>query len=70
MRRGVRGGPGRSGGVLGYPLDQLHEEVAFIGYYFHWPLREILELPHDDRRRWVGEISAINRRLRAEAESE
>jgi hypothetical protein len=65
----VRGGRKPVGGILGYPLDQLHEEVAFIAYYFHWPLREILELQHADRRRWVEEISSINRRLRDEAES-
>jgi hypothetical protein len=70
VRDEIRGRPVRTGGVVGYPLDQLHEEVAFIAYYFHWPLREILELPHDDRRRWVEEISGINRRLRETAVGE
>ena len=51
------------GGVIGYPLDQLHEEVAYIAYYFHWPLREILELEHADRRLWADEIANINRKL-------
>jgi hypothetical protein len=62
----VRGGAGRSGGIVGYPLAQLQEEVAFIAYYFHWPLGRILELEHGDRRRWVEEISGINRKLREE----
>jgi hypothetical protein len=31
-------------------------------------MRDILELEHPDRRRWVEEISAINQRLREEAE--
>jgi hypothetical protein len=48
----------------------LYEEVAFISYYFHWPLWDILFLEHADRRRWVDEISAINQRLRAEAREE
>jgi hypothetical protein len=49
-------------------LEQLYEEVAFIAYYFHWPLKDILELEHDDRRTWVEQISGINSRLREEVE--
>jgi len=49
--------------VIGYPLDQLYEEVAHIAYYFHWPLRDILELEHAERRRWVEEIGKMNQRL-------
>ncbi len=49
--------------MTGYPLDQLYEEVAYIAYHFHWPLREILELEHAERRRWVEQIGRINRRL-------
>jgi hypothetical protein len=56
------------GGIVGYPLDQLHEEVAYIAYHFHWPLAEVLELEHADRRRWANEIAAINRRLNEQAE--
>lgn len=48
---------------MGYPLDQLYEEVAYIAYYFHWPLLEILELEHAERRHWVEEIADINRKL-------
>lgn len=48
---------------MGYPLDQLYEEVAYIAYYYHWPLQEILELEHAERRRWVEQIADINRRL-------
>jgi hypothetical protein len=66
----IRGGVRQPGGIVGYPLDQLHEEVAFIAYYYHWPLHEILELEHPDRRQWVNEISSINRRLREEVEVE
>jgi hypothetical protein len=41
----------------------LHEEVAFVAYHFHWPLRDILDLQHAERRRWVAEISSINQRI-------
>ena len=37
--------------------------MAFIAYHFHWSQAEILALEHADRRRWVQEISTINRRL-------
>jgi hypothetical protein len=49
--------------VIGYPLDRLFEEVAFVAYHFHWPHDEILALDHASRRTWVSEICAINRRL-------
>ena len=63
MRSGVRGGAERHGGVLGYPLKPLYEEVAFLSYHFHWPLETILDLEHADRRRWVEEISGIHQRM-------
>jgi hypothetical protein len=50
-------------------LEQLQQEVAFIAYYFHWPMETIFDLQHTDRRGWVEEISAINRRLREDLES-
>ncbi len=59
FRRGARD----IGGILGYPLDRLHQEVAYVAYHFHWPQSEILALEHADRRRWVQEIAAINRRM-------
>lgn len=58
----LRHGDAGPGGILGYPLKLLYEEVAFIAYHFHWPVDSILDLEHRDRRRWVGEISAINQR--------
>ncbi len=48
---------------MGYPLDPLYEEVAFVAYHFHWPHDQVLSLEHVERRRWVQEISNINGRL-------
>jgi hypothetical protein len=62
----VRGGAEQLGGILGYPLKALYEEVAFLAYHFHWPHDEIMALEHADRRRWVEEVSAINRRMNEE----
>lgn len=47
---------------MSYPLDRLHEEVAFLAYHFTWAHDEVMALEHADRRRWVAEISAINER--------
>nr|WP_257785103.1 DUF6760 family protein [Rhodococcus sp. WB1] len=34
--------------------------MAFIAYHFHWSVDSVMQMEHADRRRWVGEISAIN----------
>jgi hypothetical protein len=63
----VRGGCYGLGKILGYPLDSLYEEVAFIAYHFHWDLQRILELEHPERAHWVAEISSLNERANEEA---
>jgi len=49
--------------MTGYPSEVLFEEVAFIGYYLHWPYDQIMGLDHIERRRWVVEVSKINQRV-------
>jgi hypothetical protein len=39
-----------------YATDRLFEEVAYVAYHFHWPLR----------LRFVEEIGRINKRLSEE----
>ena len=68
MRARFCGGVERLGGVLGYPLKKIYEEVAFVAYHFHWPPDAILDLEHAERRRWVEEISTLNRRVNEGAE--
>jgi hypothetical protein len=46
-----------------YASDRLYEEIAYVAYHFHWPLSELLDLEHAERRRYVGEIETINARL-------
>ncbi|WP_188316786.1 DUF6760 family protein [Solihabitans fulvus] len=46
-----------------YAVDRLHEEIAYIAYHFHWTRSEILDLDHQERRRWVREIAGINTRV-------
>jgi hypothetical protein len=55
--------------VIGYPLEDLYREVAYIAYHFHWPLDEILEMEHRERHIWVKEISGINKRINEQMES-
>lgn len=49
--------------MIGYPLDRLHEEVAFLGYYLHWDFETILNMEHRDRMRWCDEASKINKQV-------
>ncbi len=57
------GGPREPGGIAGYPLERVYEEVAYLAYHFHWPAETVLEMEHPERRRWVEEVASINRKL-------
>jgi hypothetical protein len=70
VRARVRGGGAGVGGRGGYPLARLREEVAYLAYHLHWGLEELLGLEHAERRAWVAEVAALNRRANAEAERE
>lgn len=48
------------GGISLYPRDVLYKEMAFIAYYFHWDMQEIMGLDHRSRLDWCREISYIN----------
>jgi hypothetical protein len=56
--------------LKGYPTEMLYEEVAFIAYYLHWPYRQIMNLDHRERQRWVSEVSQVNQRLNEAARKE
>jgi hypothetical protein len=68
VRAQVRDGGCAGGGIVGYPLDRLYGEVAFLAYHFHWPYEEIMQMEHRERRRWCEEISKINKQLNEQAE--
>ncbi|WP_414646467.1 DUF6760 family protein [Embleya scabrispora] len=63
LRRGGPSGPRAPGGIRGYPVDRLREEIAFVAYHLHWSHAELMDLDHAERRRWVERVSAINQRL-------
>ena len=66
MRTQLSSGDVRSGGILGYPLQSLYEEVAFVAYHFHWTRDEICDMPHAERKRWVEEIGHLNKAAQEE----
>ena len=43
-----------------YAADRLYEEVAYVAYYLHWSLDEILDLEHAERQRFVAEIDRLS----------
>ena len=45
-----------------YPLDRLHEEVAYLAYHLSWTYQEVMQLDHRERRRWVAEVARIDQR--------
>jgi hypothetical protein len=49
--------------MMGYPLGRLYEEMAFIAYHFHWSSEALMNVEHQDRRRWCEEISRIHRKM-------
>ncbi len=53
--------------MIGYPLGQIYEEVAYIAYHFHWPHEQLMGLEHGERRRWVEEIRRLNQRVNSSA---
>ena len=49
--------------VATYPREQLHQEVAYIAYHFHWAVDDILDMEHAERHVWLREIARINREI-------
>jgi len=66
----LRGGGARIGGDLGYRLDRLYEEVAYVAYHFHWPHAELMALDHLERRTWLQEIAKINDRINSSGDDD
>ena len=46
-----------------YATAQLVEEVAYVAYYFHWPMESILAMEHPLRRTFINAIGDINREI-------
>jgi hypothetical protein len=46
-----------------YAADDLYREVAYVAYHFHWSFDAIVEMSHQQRRRFVTEIGRINTQI-------
>jgi hypothetical protein len=62
--RGVRS----PGGTLGHLSDSIYREVAYIAYHFNWSKREIMEMTHHERRKWMSVIVDMNKQINANNE--
>lgn len=54
---------------MGYPVEKIYEEVAFIAYHFHWTHDDIMQMDHRERRKWCEEISKIHKKMNNEPEN-
>lgn len=52
--------------MTGYPADRLHQEVAYLSMYLHWPYEQVMRLDHRERRRWVEQVVTMNRERNAD----
>jgi len=46
-----------------YATDRLYEEISYLAYHFHWPIDDLLDLEHPERRRYAAEIGRINTKI-------
>ena len=44
---------------MSYPPELLRREVAFLALHVHWPYEVLLNLEHQERRGWVGEVVSL-----------
>jgi hypothetical protein len=62
LRARIRGGNPPVGGIVRYPLDRLHEEVAFIAAGLGWSYDAIMSFTHQERARWIKQVNRMNER--------
>lgn len=44
---------------MGYPLERVYQEVAYLGSRVHWTHEELLNLDHAERQRWLREVMKL-----------
>lgn len=49
-------------GLQHYRLDELWQEIAYLGYHLHWSFESLLDLEHRDRRQLVRRVADLNER--------
>ena len=56
-------------GLAHYRVDELWEEITYLGYHLNWGLDTLLDLGHRDRRMLVSKVAALNERAWEEAKA-
>jgi len=51
------------GGSISRLSAQIYREAAYIAYHFGWGRKEVLEMSHRERQRWLREIGRINEEI-------
>lgn len=51
------------GGSVSRLSTDIYREAAYIAYHFGWSRKEILEMSHRERKKWLAEISQINQQI-------
>ena len=49
-----------------YAASRLWGETAYLAYYLHWSLDDLLNLEHPVRTRMIEEVGKINSQLSAD----
>ena len=47
------------GGIVISSKARLFGEISKIAFHFHWPLEDIMDLEHADRRMFLDEIDRL-----------
>jgi hypothetical protein len=50
-----------------YAASRIWEETAYLAYYLHWSLDQILDLQHPVRARMIEEVGKIHDQLAADS---
>lgn len=56
----IRSGAKVAGGIIGYPLDKLRQEVALIAIHLHWSYEDTMNMEHQERQEWIQEIMRLS----------
>lgn len=60
LRQQFLSGDPFTGGSVSRLSDNIFREAAYIAYHFGWSRTDVLGMTHNERRKWLAEISAIN----------
>jgi hypothetical protein len=45
-----------------FKVNDVWDELTYLGYHLHWPLDQLLDLEHRDRRGLLQRVARLNDR--------